>query len=95
MHPKAEPVRRFHTSVRDRDAAEMAACDHPDVEFSDEVFPGLKGPRAGAVWRMLCERGKDLEVRFRDVEAAFAADRRASVPFHASAPMSEFRGGRG
>jgi hypothetical protein len=47
----------------------MAACYHRDVHFSDEVFPNLRGPQVGAMWSMLCERGKDLRVDFSRVEA--------------------------
>ena len=35
----------------------MADCYHPDVHFSDPVFPSLKGDEARGMWRMLCERG--------------------------------------
>jgi ketosteroid isomerase-like protein len=69
MHPNAELIARFYTAFGNRDAAGMAACYHPAVEFSDEVFQGLKGERAVAMWRMLCERGKDLRIEFRDVAA--------------------------
>jgi len=69
MHPNAELIRRFYTSFQKRDPGGMVACYHPDIEFSDEVFPDLKGPRAGAMWRMLSERAKDLKVEFADVEA--------------------------
>lgn len=69
MPPNADLIRRFYTAFAARDPAGMAACYHDDVRFSDEVFPDLKGPRAGAMWRMLCERGNDLAVTFADVRA--------------------------
>jgi ketosteroid isomerase-like protein len=69
MHPNAELITRFYTAFRNRDANGMAACYHPDVKFSDEVFPYLNGTRVGAMWQMLCERGKDLKIEFRDIEA--------------------------
>ena len=47
----------------------MAACYDPTVRFSDEVFPELDGTRAVGMWRMLCERGKDLKIEFRDIAA--------------------------
>lgn len=40
-----------------------------DVAFSDEAFPGLRGVEARGMWRMLCERGKDLRIEYRDVSA--------------------------
>ncbi|MCB1055815.1 MAG: nuclear transport factor 2 family protein [Acidobacteria bacterium] len=69
MHPNAELIERFYTAFKHRDAAGMVACYHPQVEFSDPVFPNLKGPRARAMWKMLCERGKDLEIEFEGIEA--------------------------
>jgi len=79
-HPNAESIRRFYTSFQQRDAAGMAAAYHPDVHFSDEVFPELRGPQAGAMWQMLCERAKDLKVEFRDIEAD---DRRGKAHWEA------------
>lgn len=69
MHPNAELIARFYTAFGQRNAAGMIACYDPAIEFSDEVFPALKGERAMAMWRMLCERGKDLRIEFRDVAA--------------------------
>lgn len=69
MHPNAELIVKFYTSFQNHDAAGMAECYHPNVGFSDEVFPDLKGSRAGGMWKMLCERGHDLKVEFRDVAA--------------------------
>ena len=47
----------------------MARCYAPHVRFSDPVFQGLIGDEARAMWRMLCARGKDLRIEFRDVRA--------------------------
>ena len=69
MHLNADLVTRFYTALQQRDGAAMAACYAPGVIFSDPVFPRLEGAHAGAMWRMLCERGADLEVTFRDVTA--------------------------
>ena len=69
MHPNAELIRDFYTSFKNRDARGMAACYHPAVKFSDEVFLDLEGARATGMWRMLCERGKDLKIEFRDIKA--------------------------
>jgi ketosteroid isomerase-like protein len=61
-HPHAALIARFYDAFQRRDAAAMAACYHRDVHFTDEVFPDLRGPQAGAMWAMLCARGKDLRV---------------------------------
>jgi ketosteroid isomerase-like protein len=47
----------------------MAACYHPDVRFTDEVFIDLDGPHTAGMWRMLCERATDLKIETRDIEA--------------------------
>ena len=69
-HPHAALIARFYDAFQRRDAAAMAACYHGDVQFTDEVFPDLRGPQAGAMWAMLCARGKDLRV----VPSAITAD---------------------
>jgi len=62
-------ITRFYESFQKRDADGMCACYHPDVEFSDPAFPGLVGAEARGMWRMLCERGKDLKLEFSGVSA--------------------------
>ena len=70
MNPNhTQLIENFYTAFAQRDSAAMTACYHPDVTFSDPVFANLKGWRAAAMWRMLCERGKDLRIEFRDVQA--------------------------
>lgn len=69
MHTNAHLIERFYSAFQKRDAAGMAACYAPDVKFGDEVFPDLQGDRAKGMWKMLCERGKDLTIEFRDVQA--------------------------
>jgi ketosteroid isomerase-like protein len=69
MHPNEELIKKFYTAFQNRDAEAMAACYHPNVTFSDPVFPDLKGADAGAMWAMLLERGKDLRLEFSGVQA--------------------------
>lgn len=69
MNANEQLIDRFYRAFQQRDAASMIACYAPQVRFSDPVFTSLAGPRAGAMWRMLCERGKDLKIEFRDVRA--------------------------
>ncbi|HTE52751.1 MAG TPA: nuclear transport factor 2 family protein [Kofleriaceae bacterium] len=80
MNDNEQTIHAFYTAFQKRDAAAMVACYHPEVRFSDPVFPDLRGPRAGLMWRMLCERGADLKVEFRDVKAD---DRRGSAHWDA------------
>jgi ketosteroid isomerase-like protein len=45
----------------------MVACYAPNVRFADPAFGELNGDKARAMWRMLVERGKDLEVAHSNV----------------------------
>lgn len=74
-HPNAALIDRFYQAFGRRDAAAMAACYHADVEFTDPVFPRLRGGEAGKMWTMLCARGKDLRVEHSAVSADDAAGR--------------------
>ncbi|MEO0556987.1 MAG: nuclear transport factor 2 family protein [Bacteroidota bacterium] len=67
-HPHADLITRFYEAFAQRDAKAMRACYHPEVHFQDEAFD-LRGARAGAMWHMLCHRGKDLELTFSNVQA--------------------------
>lgn len=69
MHPNAQRIADFYAAFQRRDGAAMAACYHRDVHFSDPVFPDLRGERAGAMWKMLCQRATDLVVEPRDITA--------------------------
>jgi hypothetical protein len=68
MHPNIELLQRFYLAFSRRDHAAMAACYHPQVHFTDEVFD-LQGWKAAAMWRMLCERGADLRIEFGNLQA--------------------------
>ena len=69
MHPNAQLLTDFYSAFQRRDADAMAACYHPEAEFSDEAFVGLRHGGVTSMWRMLCERGKDLRLEFRDIQA--------------------------
>jgi ketosteroid isomerase-like protein len=68
MPEHAALIERFYAAFARRDWQAMAACYHPEVHFSDEVFD-LHGPDAAMMWRMLCTNGRDLELTWRDVAA--------------------------
>jgi ketosteroid isomerase-like protein len=68
MHPYEQLIREFYAAFARRDAEAMARCYHPDVFFSDTVFPRLHGEEAGDMWRMLLARAADLEVTLDSAE---------------------------
>jgi ketosteroid isomerase-like protein len=67
-HPNARMIQGFYASLARHDGAAMASCYHADATFRDPVF-SLAGWEVGAMWRMLCERGKDLRVECSNVRA--------------------------
>ncbi|MBA3631819.1 MAG: nuclear transport factor 2 family protein [Acidobacteria bacterium] len=69
MHPNDGLIENFYTSFQKLDAEAMIRCYHPDVRFSDPVFPNLSAAEAGAMWRMLCSQAKNFEATFADVQA--------------------------
>ncbi|MCB9419767.1 MAG: nuclear transport factor 2 family protein [Ardenticatenaceae bacterium] len=69
MSANRELIEQFYTAFQQRDYSGMIACYHPEIRFSDPVFTDLHGHQAKAMWHMLCERGQDLQVDFRDIQA--------------------------
>lgn len=67
MSAASELIGRFYTAFARRDHQVMASCYAADAEFSDPVFSNLRGAEVPGMWRMLCERGTDLRIEFRDV----------------------------
>ena len=69
MHPHEALIREFYAAFARRDAEGMARCYHPDVFFTDPVFPALRGAEAGDMWRMLLARAADLQVTLDEAHA--------------------------
>ena len=67
MGSNTDTVETFYRAFQRRDNVAMSDCYHPSIHFSDPVFTDLHGGEAATMWHMLCERGSDLEVTFRDV----------------------------
>lgn len=57
----------LYAAFHKRDHETMKACYHSDAEFSDPVFTHLKGIQIGAMWHMLCEAGKDLQIQVKHI----------------------------
>ena len=69
MHPNAQALRDFYDAFGRGDAEAMVAHYADDVEFSDPVFPMLRGDEARGMWRMLTSRAKDLKVVASAIDA--------------------------
>ena len=62
-------IETFYTAFSKGDGETMASCYHPEAEFTDEVFVGLKGREVPAMWKMLIERSKgEIEITFSHVQ---------------------------
>ncbi|MCB1190929.1 MAG: nuclear transport factor 2 family protein [Leptospiraceae bacterium] len=62
-----EIIEKFYSSFQKKDINSMLECYHKDVEFSDPIFQ-LNGWKANAMWMMLIDRGKDMELSYGSVE---------------------------
>ena len=62
-------VARFYDALGRRDAETLAGCYAPDARFCDPEFGEIDAAGVAAMWRMLCERGKDLRVVASDIDA--------------------------
>lgn len=62
-----ELIEKLYSSFSKKDYKSMAECYHHEVYFRDEAFE-LNGKKASAMWHMLCSRGKDLELSYKDIE---------------------------
>lgn len=74
MSPNAALIEKFYAAFARRDGPAMGACYAPDATFEDPAFK-LKGAEIGAMWTMLCQRGKDLKVEASGIEADDATGR--------------------
>jgi ketosteroid isomerase-like protein len=59
---QVEVIERLYGAFGRGDGDTMATCYHPDVHFSDPVFPDLDGPEVMKMWRTLLSRSDDLEI---------------------------------
>ncbi|MBI4853259.1 MAG: nuclear transport factor 2 family protein [Acidobacteria bacterium] len=86
MHRNELLIETFYKAFQKRDYQTMNSCYSDDIEFSDMVFIGLKGSQAKSMWKMLCERGKDLEITFSGVSAD---DRKGKAHWEAKYTFSQ------
>jgi len=67
---QVEVIERLYGAFSRGDGDTMATCYHPDVHFSDPVFPDLNGPEVMTMWRTLLTRSDDLEIILGEHSAA-------------------------
>ena len=69
MNENEQLIHHFYTSFQQKNVAGMQSCYADEATFSDAVFNTLNAYETKAMWAMLVEKGKDLELRFSDVHA--------------------------
>jgi ketosteroid isomerase-like protein len=62
-------INKFYSAFQIRDYVAMAECYADNATFSDEVFVNLDSTQTKQMWKMLCIKGKDLELTFKNVTA--------------------------
>lgn len=62
-----ELIKTFYTAFQAKDWQTMQNCYHPEIKFSDPVFPALKGKKANAMWHMLVVASTNLEITYMNV----------------------------
>jgi ketosteroid isomerase-like protein len=74
MPDNTQTIQAFYSSFKNLDAEGMKNCYHPDIHFSDPVFPTLNGKEVGAMWAMLIEnlkRGKGgWQLKFNNIRVS-------------------------
>lgn len=64
-----ETISHFYEAFNRKQAEKMVSFYSDGIEFSDPVFPSLKGESAKNMWRMLCSRSADLQIAAESISA--------------------------
>ena len=64
-----ELITKFYSAFQKKDFKTMQECYADNAIFSDEVFVNLNAVQVKAMWEMLCIRGKDFKLEFKNVAA--------------------------
>jgi len=69
MSSTSDLITQFYTAFQQRDFKTMGECYHPEATFKDEAFDLKTVAEIRSMWEMLCTRGKDMRIEFKDVKA--------------------------
>jgi ketosteroid isomerase-like protein len=61
-------ITKFYTCFQNKDYKGMQECYADNATFSDEVFVNLNAAQVKAMWEMLCVKGKDLRLDFKNIQ---------------------------
>lgn len=68
-HPNESLLHSFYDAFSHGNWRTMGDAYSDSARFSDPIFPDLAAPQARAMWRMLLERGSDLELSYGGISA--------------------------
>ncbi|EMJ91284.1 SnoaL-like domain protein [Leptospira kirschneri] len=68
MKSAAEITKEFYEAFQKKDATKMGTLYSDSVIFNDPVFTNLNATEARGMWQMLISRGKDLELKFGEIQ---------------------------
>ena len=69
MTPNEQMITTFYTAFQQKKYKVMQGCYADSAIFTDEVFVNLNASEVKAMWEMLCIRGKDLQLEFKNIKA--------------------------
>lgn len=61
-------ITKFYICFQNKDYIGMQECYADNSSFCDPVFVNLNATQGKAMWEMLCVRGKDLRLEFKNVK---------------------------
>ena len=67
-HTNQQVITKFYTCFQNKDYKGMQECYADSATFSDEVFINLNASQVKSMWEMLCVKGKDLRLDFKNVQ---------------------------
>jgi len=68
MNGNAQVIQRFYSAFQKLDYATMQFCYSDDIIFNDPAFGILEGPKAKAMWEMLCKNAKNFSLSFSNIQ---------------------------
>lgn len=69
MNDNEKTINKFYAAFQNRDYQMMGECYADNAVFSDEVFINLDAGQTKAMWKMLCIKGKDLQLTCQNISA--------------------------
>jgi ketosteroid isomerase-like protein len=67
MNSNVQLVSNFYAAFQQLDADRMNSCYSDDVAFFDPVFGLLEGEQVKYMWKMLCEKARDLSITYGNI----------------------------